>query len=388
DNTIDGALGTDTGVGINFSTLIKSLLGEYPQIDLGSVITGGNSVLEADELAATAEEEQSANLDIGYIVAKLLGVISLENSALMIKATSSVLDSLMTDLLGVTLGLDVDLNLLLGILNGDIAASLRLDNITVNAELELNINDGNDYGNFNIPDMQFINMDVEQSTGTQMAISLLQNSGLNLTMDIVNANVESLAYYNYQTETYKYGYPNTVRAGIEILSADRQITDNLNSKAYISAKAGGILVTLYNIDTAEYNTKGSGNKTALLHVYIGPDDTLTVALCKGIFVASAKWALSTFIVDLGDGISGSGLSGLVGSIVGDVIPLVIRSSGLGLMNTLGGLLDNIIDMLIGDKAEAEETPSNPGTGDTSSGTGTIVSDFNIRVVKSAQNLNP
>ncbi|MDE6550781.1 MAG: hypothetical protein K2M44_04725 [Clostridia bacterium] len=379
DDTIDSALGVDAGEGINFGVLIKALLGEYAEIDLGSVIVGG-ATMDVDELQTMAKDESVQDMDIGYIVTKLLGVLSLENSSLLVNATSSVIDTIVADLLGVELGLDVDVSVLLGILSGDIAASLRIDNVTVNAELDLHINDGSDYSNLVIPSMNFIDLNVEQNSGTQLAMSLIASSGINLSIDLANASVESIAYYNYTADNaYTFGYPASLRISVEALNEDRTITENLNGS--LQVQRGGLLVTLIGMDTAEYNTKGAGSTLPLAYIYISPDDSLTVKLAKGWFVINASAIGITVTVDLGDNLYASSMQSLIRGFVPDgTFPVTISVPNLGIMNTLGGLLDNIINMIIGDESGANTNPDDTTAGDdTSSGTGESVVDYGIKV---------
>ncbi len=377
DDTIDGALGTDAGDGIDFSVLLKALLGEYAEIDLGSIIVG-NSVLETDELQPVAKSESLQDMDISYIITKLLGVVSLENSSLLVNATSAIIDTVFADLLGVELGLDLDLSVLVGILNGDIAASLRIDNVTIQAELDLHINDGSDYSELTVPNMNFIDLNVEQSSGTQLAMSLIASSGLNLSIDLSNASVESIAFYNYDADgAYRFGYPAAVRVSVEALNEDRTISENLNGSMQV--ERGGLLVTLVGIDTNEYNTKGAGTTLPLAYVYISPNDSLTVKLAKGWFIIEANAIGINVTVDLGDNLYASSMESLIRSFVpAGTFPVTISVPNLGIMNTLGGLLDKVINLIIGDESSSGNT-GDVTEEDTSSGTGETVVDYGIKV---------
>ena len=155
----------------------------------------------------------------------------------------------------------------------------------------------------------------------------------------------------------------------------------------MQVERGGLLVTLVGIDTNEYNTKGAGTTLPLAYVYISPNDSLTVKLAKGWFIIEANAIGINVTVDLGDNLYASSMESLIRSFVpAGTFPVTISVPNLGIMNTLGGLLDKVINLIIGDESSSGNT-GDVTEEDTSSGTGETVVDYGIKVYAYGSN-NP
>ena len=121
-DAVDGLFdGLDMGEGLDFSTAIQMLLGEYPVINLqtisaGTAATGASTVSAmalADETAAADDGETKAEtaadggMDMTSIITGLLNAIQLNSTNVFVSATTAILDTVTSSLLGIKLGIDV-----------------------------------------------------------------------------------------------------------------------------------------------------------------------------------------------------------------------------------------------------------------------------------------
>ena len=395
-DTIEGLFdGIDMGEGLDFSQAVTSLLGEYPELDLVTIAGASSQGVQAAALAAAdetaadesaaAESESAGGTDMTRIINGLLNAVSLNSTNVFVQANTAILDAITSTLLGVKLGVDLDLVLELPLLKGSIPAELRLDNITFDAMLTIAaldsapsvpagvIDDGNEAGGY------FIDLDAE-GTGAQLLTALLSNLPLNLTVELANATMDSYAYYNYSPNNDWLGhgtYPAGTRIEIEVVQSSKTYGSNYNLASSFTASRGDIVVAVATTNKAEQDSSGGGYKRYLIVAHIDMDaGSLSVRLCERAIVLQAWAALGIVAeIDLGAGVSV--LGGIDINIA--AIPLNINIA-LDLADLLGGVLDGLLETING-LAGGTDTASEasvPAT--TASGTGARVDGINAEFV--------
>ena len=395
-DTIEGLFdGIDMGEGLDFSQAVTSLLGEYPELDLVAIAGASSQGVQAAALAAAdetaadesaaAESESAGGTDMTKIITGLLNAVSLNSTNVFVKANTAILDAITSTLLGVKLGVDLDLVLELPLLKGSIPAELRLDNITFDALLTIAAldsapsvpagvkDDGNEEGGY------FIDLDAE-GTGAELLTALLGNLPLNLTVELANATMDSYAYYDYSPNNDWLGhgtYPAGTRIEIEVVQGSKTYGSDYNLASSFTASRGDIVVAVATTNKAEQDSSGGGYKRYLIVAHIDMDaGSLSVRLCERAIVLQA-WALAGIVaeIDLGAGVSV--LGGININIA--AIPLNINIA-LDLADLLGGVLDGLLETING-LAGGTDTASEasvPAT--TASGTGARVDGITAEFV--------
>ena len=396
-DTIKGLFdGIDMGEGLDFSQAVTSLLGEYPELDLVAIAGASSQGVQAAALAAAdetaadesaaAESESAGGTDMTRIITGLLNAVSLNSTNIFVKANTAILDAITSTLLGVKLGVDLDLVLELPLLKGSIPAELRLDNITFDAMLTIAaldsapsvpagvIDDGNEEGGY------FIDLDADEGTGAELLTALLGNLPLNLTVELANATMDSYAYYNYSPNNDWLGhgtYPAGTRIEIEVVQNSKTYGSDYNLASSFTASRGDIVVAVATTNKAEQDSSGGGYKRYLIVAHIDMDaGSLSVRLCERAIVLQAWAALGIVAeIDLGAGVSV--LGGIDINIA--AIPLNINIA-LDLADLLGGVLDGLLETING-LAGGTDTASEasvPAT--TASGTGARVDGITAEFV--------
>ena len=367
---------------INFSDAITMLLGEYPKLNLVQIVenrSGAQSVALADEAATLAAEESAAgSTDITGIITTLLNAVSLNSTNIFLNANTAILDKVTSTLLGIKLGLDVDLEAQLPLLDGSIIASLRLDNVTFEATLSIEAMKQPAAPALN--DADFINLSTE-SSGAEFAKALLSSMPLDLTLDLVNSTMESAAYNGYSHGRLSHGiYPTGTRISVEVVrNSGTRFSDHLKNP--FTASAGDIVVILSTIDATQQNgTEGGGKDQPILYLHISLSGGNMTAYLAQDAITLRAWAHIIVgieaAIDLGDGVTvlGGGISINIAAI-----PLTIPIS-LDLASTLGDLFQGLLDTLnnLGQSGASSDSGTDAAaSANTSSGTGESVDPYGI-----------
>ena len=380
--------GLDMGEGLDLSTAIQMLLGEYPTINLAQITSGGSAAsanaVQSMALAAadeTASTEQAAGeeggLDIATVLPMLLNAVSLNSTNIFVSATTAVLDTITSGLLGIKLGVDVDFELQVPLLSGNIIADLRLDNITFQAMLSITAMDQPAAPGVNSKNFATID---GSGTGAEAVMALLSNLPLNLTLELANSNMDTAAYKGYSPDTNWMGhasYPAGTRINVEVRTSAKTYGSDYQLQNAFTADAGDIVVTIATTNEAEQDSTGTGHLQYFLVVHIDISaGQISVKLCKRAIVLQA-WAALGIIgeIDLGGGVS------VFGSININIaaIPLNINIA-LDLASTLGDLLDGLLTTINGLGGASSNTDSaGSAGGNTSSGTGVTVDPYELAV---------
>ena len=394
-NTITDAInglfdGLDMGEGLDLSTALQMLLGEYPVINLAQITAGNTNTVQTVALAdETATADSTDTKDAGSstgglstedVITGLLNAVSLNSTNVFLSATTAILDEITSNLLGITLGIDVDLGLQIPLLKGSIVADLRLDNITFQGMLTIDATQGPNMPNLDSDDYNFAVIDANDS-GAAAVMALLSNLPLNLTIELANATMDSAAYYNYDVDTSWLGhatYPAGTRINVEVINgSSKTYGSDYNLASNLVADPGDIVITIATTDATEQDSVGAGRLQYMLVVQIDVSaGMINVRLCQRAIVLQASAMLGIIAeIDLGAGVTI--LGGLSISISG--IPLEIGIP-LDIAETLGSLFDTLLGTINGlSDTSSGGTSTGSGGGNTSSGTGETVDPYDIAV---------
>ena len=397
-NTITDAInglfdGLDMGEGLDLSTALQMLLGEYPVINLAQITAGNTNAVQTVALAdETATADSADTKDAGSstgglstedMITGLLNAVSLNSTNVFLSATTAILDEITSNLLGITLGIDVDLGLQIPLLDGNIVADLRLDNITFQGMLDINAMEGPKMPN--LDSMNFAVIDANDS-GAAAVMALLSNLPLNLTIELANSTMDSSAYYNVSNNNDWLGhatYPAGTRINVEVINgSSKTYGSNYNLQTSFTADPGDIVVTVASTDEAEQNSTGSGHLQYFIVVHIDISaGQISVKLCRRAIVLQATAMLGIEAeIDLGGGVT------ILGGISINIaaIPLNINIP-LDLAETLGSVFDTLLSTINGlSDTSSGGTSTGSGGGNTSSGTGETVDPYDIAVSATGQ----
>lgn len=397
-NTITDAInglfdGLDMGEGLDLSTALRMLLGEYPVINLAQITAGNTNAVQTVALAdETATADSADTTDAGSstgglstedMITGLLNAVSLNSTNVFLSATTAILDEITSNLLGITLGIDVDLGLQIPLLKGSIVADLRLDNITFQGMLKINAMEGPDMPK--LDSMNFAVIDANDS-GAAAVMALLSNLPLNLTIELANSTMDSSAYYNVSNNNDWLGhatYPAGTRINVEVINgSSKTYGSNYNLQTSFTADPGDIVVTVASTDEAEQNSTGSGHLQYFIVVHIDISaGQISVKLCRRAIVLQATAMLGIEAeIDLGGGVT------ILGGISINIaaIPLNINIP-LDLAETLGSVFDTLLSTINGlSDTSSGGTSTGSGGGNTSSGTGETVDPYDIAVSATGQ----
>lgn len=392
-NTITDAInglfdGLDMGEGLDLSTALRMLLGEYPVINLAQITAGNTNAVQTVALAdetATADSADTTDAGSGTgglstedMITGLLNAVSLNSTNVFLSATTAILDEITSNLLGITLGIDVDLGLQIPLLKGSIVADLRLDNITFQGMLTINAMEGPKMPN--LDSMNFAVIDANDS-GAAAVMALLSNLPLNLTIELANSTMDSSAYYNVSNNNDWLGhatYPAGTRINVEVINgSSKTYGSNYNLQTSFTADPGDIVVTVASTDEAEQNSTGSGHLQYFIVVHIDISaGQISVKLCRRAIVLQATAMLGIEAeIDLGGGVT------ILGGVSINIaaIPLNINIA-LDLAETLGSVFDTLLSTINGlSDTSSGGTSTGSGGGNTSSGTGETVDPYDIAV---------
>ena len=397
-NTITDAInglfdGLDMGEGLDLSTALQMLLGEYPVINLAQITAGNTNAVQTVALAdETATADSTDTTDAGSstgglstedVITGLLNAVSLNSTNVFLSATTAILDEITSNLLGITLGIDVDLGLQIPLLKGSIVADLRLDNITFQGMLTINAMEGPKMPN--LDSMNFAVIDANDS-GAAAVMALLSNLPLNLTIELANSTMDSSAYYNVSNNNDWLGhatYPAGTRINVEVINgSSKTYGSNYNLQTSFTADPGDIVVTVASTDEAEQNSTGSGHLQYFIVVHIDISaGQISVKLCRRAIVLQATALLGIEAeIDLGGGVT------ILGGVSINIaaIPLNINIP-LDLAETLGSVFDTLLSTINGlSDTSSGGTSTGSGGGNTSSGTGETVDPYDIAVSATGQ----
>ncbi|MDE6473657.1 MAG: hypothetical protein K2L70_00965 [Clostridia bacterium] len=315
--------------------MIDGLIKNIGNLDLNDIIndllknnglpTVGTKPEETDKLALGEEVAKDGSvatigegLQIKDFIKYLTQAIHLENTAIVIDFTSSIINGMLNELVGINLGLNLGLNGIFDLFGDSIDLGFTVEDITMDMSLSLSIGK-----EVTIP-INFDDVpDWDASSGRDFARTLLNNLDIGFTIDLANYTNDVV---NLHGQT-KYGFIDDYKMYTRIIiekvtsSSGKKLT---GVKGTPVAAQGSFVVTLAHINKAMYNDNKStaANMKPLVYIVLDHRKTsgqLMLAICSG---------LVEFVVDIGDTVG-------------------IQYINLDLLGMLGPVIDNLFSTIDG-----------------------------------------
>lgn len=214
---------------LNLSDIINGLLTPEEDLQVDEVageIAAGLNLADGDEGDSTTD-----------LIVMILSGVRAENVSLFVDITSETIDHIFKSLLGIGLGFDVNVDLKLDMLNGEIKLGLGLsDVVTLDATLKLQVGA--------LDNEIFIDTtvsDIDTSDGYTMAKTMLDSLDIALSIDVLSNNVDTGGSNKY------------LRLSVNKLKSQRTLNDVPNTP---TVAANALLVTI-----AKVNSEGDFNDT-------------------------------------------------------------------------------------------------------------------------------
>lgn len=238
--------------------------------DLGE--EAGN-VADENQTAASGDSETLVT-GSNDIIRYLLSSIKITDSQVVVDITSDIMSQIFR-----ALGFDIDF-LLEANLGVDLAGDKIEANISLGGEATIGLTLG-----FNGTPERFIPQDTSRFVvldttnaevdGGQVVKDFLDGFELALALDLKSNSVGTAADSSEEPNMY---------TRVELKKITGQVRLDNTSATVGAIGKSALLLTLYDINEAEYYTHGSGSKTAMLHFYLDyASGKATIYLCKGYF---------------------------------------------------------------------------------------------------------
>ena len=238
--------------------------------DLGE--EAGN-VADENQTAASGDSETLVT-GSNDIIRYLLSSIKITDSQVVVDITSDIMSQIFR-----ALGFDIDF-LLEANLGVDLAGDKIEANISLGGEATIGLTLG-----FNGTPERFIPQDTSRFVvldttsaevdGAQVVKDFLDGFELALALDLKSNSVGTAADSSEEPNMY---------TRVELKKITGQVRLDNTSATVGAIGKSALLLTLYDINEAEYYTHGSGSKTAMLHFYLDyASGKATIYLCKGYF---------------------------------------------------------------------------------------------------------
>lgn len=238
--------------------------------DLGE--EAGN-VADENQTAASGDSETLVT-GSNDIIRYLLSSIKITDSQVVVDITSDIMSQIFR-----ALGFDIDF-----LLEANLGVDLAGDKIEANISLGGEATIGLTLGFNGTPDRmipsdtdKFIVLDTTAAEvdGAQVVKDFLDGFELALALDLKSNSVGTSADSSEEPNMY---------TRVELKKITGQVTLDNSGVTVGSVGKSALLMSLYDINEAEYYTHGSGSKTAMLHFYLDyASGKATIYLCKGYF---------------------------------------------------------------------------------------------------------
>lgn len=266
-----------------FNKLDEVLAGIDPIVlsDILSQLFYGKDI--AEEAANIPVNDGEASADAGAdelatgssdIIKYLLSAIKITDGEVVADITSDIMSQILR-----AVGFDIDFVLEAGV-SVDLAGELieGYINLGSDAKIGLTLGFNGKAENFIPSDTsKFIVLDTteEEVDGAQVVKDFLDGFELALALDLKSNSVGTAADSSEEPNMY---------TRVELKKITGQVTLDNSGVTVGSVGKSALLMSLYDINEAEYYTHGSGSKTAMLHFYLDyASGKATIYLCKGYF---------------------------------------------------------------------------------------------------------
>lgn len=322
--------------------------------EAGNAAAGNAAAGNEGDAAAGADTLANASSDI---IRYLLSSIKITDSSVAADITSDIMSQIFR-----SLGFDIDF-VLEASLGVDLAGDKIEAGLNIGGEASMDLVLG-----FNGKPERFIPSDTSKFVvldttaaevdGGQVVKDFLDGFELALSLDLMSSTVGTLVD---SSEGVAY-------TRVEIKKVNGIV--NLDSHSSTAGAIGksGLLLSLYDINEAEYLSHGSGTKKAMMHFYLDYEaGSATIYLCSGWFVVEA-------------------IGGVIPVDITTYLPSVALQ--LDILGMLAPTVENLIKQ-VNDAADniGQETPTEPeapsqdtGTGTEATGIAKVFADLNIEAL--------
>lgn len=333
---------------------LDQLVAKIGELDLTDIINGllkpgtedaaVSEAMIADEIAtslAMADGEQTggegdATMDL---IMKLLKGVSATDVSLYVDLASETIEDILGSLAGLSLGFDVDLDLVLNMVDGEIKVGVDMGGLSevVNFDATLGLKVGSEANDGGTVDWEVDTsvLDINAQDGATFAKTLLDRLNIALSIDILNSNIDTGG-------TNKY-----LRLNVEKLEKQKVLPNTKDNK---TAPAGSFLVTVLLVDSqGDFDNTNSTSSSSPL-VYI----VLDYAAGKmHIYLAQGQLQL---VVDLGDYVAVSVDLDLVNMLAPTFQNLIDQIDAMATANTAGEESEEVATALPMAEGESEPSP--------------------------------
>lgn len=322
---------------LDLNKIINDLLKNAGLPTVGTKPEGGQSESTAGGDVATDGDVPTIGegLQINDFISYLTQAIRLEDTAIVIDFTSSLINGMLTELVGLNLGMNLGVNGRFDLFGDSLDLGIKVEDIEMDAKLSLSV--GKDVTipvNFDeVPDW-------DATSGKTFATTLLNNLDIGFTIDLANYTNDTVDLQNTLggTDNYKM----FTRIIIEKITnpAGKKLTGTAHS---VTAPEGSFLITLAHINRAMYDDNQSASASAKPMVYIVLDHRkasgqLQVVLCSNL--------ISVLGIDIGDKINPINADL---DLVGMLAPMIDD-----LLKSIDGAIDGMGEQLTGGAQSASQ----------------------------------
>ena len=348
--------------------MVREVIDKASNMELGDLIDGlvngvdgSTAAIDASAAAATASSDAGAETpetetpgESGQLepwIQALLRSISANNTTLLVKLTTDIVDEVVRGLAGFSLGIDIGLDGELDIVDGALSFTLTInDNIQLDAVLTLAIGSDAvdrlmltqeqiDRGEHYTIDVGTDATTIDGTDGASMAQGLFDNLNLSLSLDILNNTADTGNQNEY------------LRVSIQKLNTDTPLA-NTGGRV---APRGTFLIQVGTVDASGYDNTMRGMDTFVYAILDYNASTISIYVKEG-------WIKLIFGVDVGNIVNKENLRiSLASDSDGDGKPE-------GIIEQIGALLDGLISDLenMGSSTSTEEPDTDPPTTETPS----------------------
>ena len=183
---------------LDLNKIINDLLKNAGLPTVGTKPEGGQSVSTAGGDVATDGDVPTIGegLQINDFISYLTQAIRLEDTAIVIDFTSSLINGMLTELVGLNLGMNLGVNGRFDLFGDSLDLGIKVEDIEIDAKLSLSVGkDVNISVNFDeVPDW-------DATSGKTFATTLLNNLDIGFTIDLANYTNDTVDLQNTQGGT-------------------------------------------------------------------------------------------------------------------------------------------------------------------------------------------
>ncbi|MDE6361463.1 MAG: hypothetical protein K2L53_00630 [Clostridia bacterium] len=342
--------------------MVDGLIKKIGTLDLNDIIndllksnglpTVGTKPEETDKLALGEEVAADGSvatigegLAVKDFVKYLTQAIHLENTAIVIDFTSSIINGMLNELAGINLGLNLALNGVFDLFGESLKMGFTVEDITMDLALSLSL--GKDV---NIP-IDFDDVpDWDASSGEKFVTTLLNNLDIGFTIDLANytgdtVNLENANNKDSVTDNYR-SYTRIIIEKV-LASGGKKLQDVADGSI---APQGSFLVTLAHINKAMYDDNQSPSKQVTPLVYVVLDHRKTSGQLS---LALTSKILTVGPVNVGDTVGTQHIDLPIVSMLAPVIDNLFKS--------IDGALDGMNNQTNGANSDAMALDSGVAT---------------------------